>query len=291
MQVIIHAGVHCTGGDRLVKCLLRNSDLLRSQGTVVPGPSRYRGLLAQILGAAREAPLAQDAREVFLDAILDDDHVERLVLSDTNFFATDRGALAWGMPYARASEHLAYLRELMQGDEVELYLGLRDPATWIPAVYKFSGATDYRDFLGGCDPLEFRWSEMVERILEEVPGLRITAWCNEDTPLTWGQIVRDIGGLDSTQKIKGAFDILTNIMAPEGTKRFRAYLKQHPQMPEIQKRRVMAAFLAKYVEDDKVEEELDLPGWSPELVETMTEGYEEDVYRIARLPGVTLISP
>lgn len=291
MQVILHAGAHCTGGDRLVKCLLRNSDLLRDHGTVVPGPGRYRKLLQSIIDAARETPLAPDAREVFLDAILDVDHVERLVLSDTNYFSSDQKALAWGMPYAHASQRLTHLRALMHSDEVELYLGLRDPATWIPAVYKFSGAKDFSAFLGDCDPLEFRWSELIERILDEVPGLRITTWCNEDTPLIWGQIVRDIGGLQPTQKIKGAFDVLTTIMDPEGTKRFRAYLKQNPTMPEIQKRRVMAAFLDKYVRDDKVEEELDLPGWSPELVETMTEGYDEDIYRIERLPGVTLLSP
>ena len=57
------------------------------------------------------------------------------------------------------------------------------------------------------------------------------------------------------------------------------------------RRRVTAAFLDKYVRDDMIEEELDTPGWSPEMLEAMTDAYEDDMDAVARIPGVTLITP
>ncbi|MCI5096467.1 MAG: hypothetical protein MRY77_09145 [Rhodobacteraceae bacterium] len=62
-------------------------------------------------------------------------------------------------------------------------------------------------------------------------------------------------------------------------------------MPVVQKRRVMGAFLDKFAIDDMVEDELDLEGWTEELVDEMTERYEEDTYVIQQMPGVNLIAP
>ena len=38
-------------------------------------------------------------------------------------------------------------------------------------------------------------------------------------------------------------------------------------------------------------EEFDLPGWTAEVVDHLTEAYEEDIYRISRMPGVNFIAP
>ncbi|MEL6648947.1 MAG: hypothetical protein AAFQ05_14905, partial [Pseudomonadota bacterium] len=65
----------------------------------------------------------------------------------------------------------------------------------------------------------------------------------------------------------------------------------HPGMTEVQKRRVIAAFLDKFVDDDAVEEEYELDGWTSEIIDQMTELYEEDVFNIPRVPGVNLITP
>ena len=53
----------------------------------------------------------------------------------------------------------------------------------------------------------------------------------------------------------------------------------------------MSAFLDKYAIDDAIEEELDLPGWDEAYVDMLTELYEEDIFVISRIPGVTVIAP
>ncbi len=54
---------------------------------------------------------------------------------------------------------------------------------------------------------------------------------------------------------------------------------------------MIAAFLDKFAIEEELEEELDIPGWSEEVVDTLTEIYDEDVFEISRIPGVTFISP
>ena len=47
MRIVYHLGAHCTDDERLLRCLLKNRDLLAKQGIVVPGPTRYRTLLRE----------------------------------------------------------------------------------------------------------------------------------------------------------------------------------------------------------------------------------------------------
>ena len=116
-------------------------------------------------------------------------------------------------------------------------------------------------------------------------------WANEDTPLIWGQLIRELSGIDPTTPISGGFDLLTEIMSKPGMRRLRAYLKANPPQTELQKRRIMAAFLDKYAMEDAIEEELDLPGWTDDTVAYMTEQYEDDLFTIERMPGVNMITP
>jgi hypothetical protein len=100
-----------------------------------------------------------------------------------------------------------------------------------------------------------------------------------------------MAGLDPEEQIAGGFDLLATIMSKEGMTRFREYLKKHGTMSEMQTRRVIAAFLDKFALEDEIEEELDIPGWTTELVDEMTDMYDEDVHTIERIPGVQFISP
>lgn len=293
MHVILHAGVHATDDDRFLKCMLRNVEALRKRGVSVPGPSRYRNLLREAIHRLGEGNMAADARETLIESIVQEDPetIDRLVLSNENFFSVPKIAISNGYIYPMASGRLEKLSQLFDGDEIELFIGIRNPATWLPELFKRSPHPNFDLMLGGSGPFDLRWSEFVARLRREAPQVAITVWCNEDTPLIWGQIIREAGGIDMTQKIVGAFDILSEIMSKEGMQRFRAYLAEHPVMTEIQKRRVMAAFLDKFALDDEIEESIDIPGWTDELIDTLTDIYDEDVYAIGRMPGVNLITP
>lgn len=293
MKIALHVGAHATDEDRLLKCLLRNTDDFRKRGISVPGPGRYRKLINSTLNALSRSEPSDQAREVLLDAICNDDpeSIDRLILSHENLFSVPKISLAADRFYPRAEERINGLRRLFPDDDLILCLAIRDPATWLPAVYDATPHDDFSNFLNGCDPAYLRWSELIGRIQFANPGVHFIVWCNEDSPLIWGDIIRAMAALPSGRKITGAFDLLSQIMSDEGMKRFRAYLASHPVMTEKQKRRVMMAFLDKYALEDALEQELDVPGWTEEYVDVLSELYDQDVDVIANMSEVTLISP
>lgn len=291
MQVILHTGAHETDEDRLLKCLLGNRDGFSAAGVSVPGPGKYRYLLGDAFKAMETAEPSDQARDVLVDAILDDEIAERMILSHPYFFGAKGFAVSGEGFYHKAPERLGQLRQLFAGDEVQVFMALRNPAGFLPALLGGVDADRRDQVLGAIDPRGLRWSDMVARMRAAVPDVRITLWCHEDSPLIWGQILREMAGLPEDAKVQGGFDLLAAIMSKEGMQRFRAYLHTHPDMTETQKRRVMMAFLDKYALEDELEEVLDLPGWTEALVEELTELYDIDLGRIAAMDGVRLIEP
>lgn len=291
MQFILHAGAHFTEEDRVLRCLLKNKEEFGKKGVVVPGPGKYRSILRDTLIAMVDAPPAEDAREVLLDVILDDETADRVLLSHMFLFGAPRAIVRDGLMYCLAPERLSQLKSLFPDDEIELFFAMRNPATFLPALFNDAPQDDMHTFLRARDPMSMRWSDTFAAIRSAAPDVPITTWCFEDMPMLWAQIIREMGGLEHGEKINGGFDLLGDIMSQEGMQRFRAYLKSHAGMSEVQKRRVIAAFLDKFAIEDAIEEELNAPGWDDALIDAMTDLYEEDVLEVARIPGVTLISP
>jgi len=291
MQVILHIGAHCTDDDLLIKTLLKNKDMLAELGTAVPSPSTYRKLLREALLAMANGQPRPGARELFLDQILDDPSTDRLILSNENFVSLPHRIFDGGVFYRLAAKRLSAMAELMQGDELEIYMSVRNPATFLSAAFSKVEGRSFSEFLDGADPNILRWSEVVLRIREAVPHIPLTIWSNEDTPLIWTQIIRDIAALEHRTKLKGGYDLLRSIMTQEGMLRFKSYISQSQPQTEVHLRRVIAAFLDKYAEEDAIEEELSAPGLSDQDIIAMTEAYEEDLYEIERIPGVTFLMP
>lgn len=291
MQVIFHTGAHCTDEERLLKCLLRNKEGFAKSGVAVPGPSKYRQLLKETFQAMQSADPSSEARDVLVDVILDEEVADRVVLSDTFFFGSKGMAVNQGRFYPDAAARMIKLRKLFPFDQVEMFMAIRNPATFLPAVMRNVSSKRFFDTMEGADPRQLRWSDTIQQIRDAVPDVSLTIWCNEDTPLIWAQIIREMAGLEHGEQIIGGFDLIRSIISKEGAKRLRLYLHKHQNMPEMQMRRVMAAFLDKFALEDQVEVELDLPGWTDELVDELTEIYDEDVFRIQRIPGVQLIAP
>lgn len=291
MQIVFHIGANCTDQDRLLKSLLKNSESFAKQGVKIPGPGKYRRLIRETIQALNGAPPAGDAREIMLDAILDDEQCNRLVMSHSKFMCVQRRIFENRVFYELAEQKLLGLANLFAEDELEICLGIRNPATFLPAIHDGSGIDQFDDFMRGISPAEVRWSDLIARIRAMLPNATLTVWCNEDTPLIWAQLIRELAGVDPLTKITGGFDLLSTIMSPEGMKRFVAYLKANPPQTEQQKRRIIAAFLERYALDDEVEDEIDIPGWTNDTVAHLTALYDDDIDRIARMPGVNFIAP
>jgi hypothetical protein len=87
------------------------------------------------------------------------------------------------------------------------------------------------------------WSEMLRRLTMTHPDCPVTVWCNEDTPLIWGELLQDIAAVGMEVPLEGKDVVVQQIMDPAGFKRMQEYLRQKPPETEAQRRRVVAAFL------------------------------------------------
>ncbi|ABD55550.1 hypothetical protein [Jannaschia sp. CCS1] len=291
MQVVYHLGAPCTDADQLIMSLLKNRLRLAQAGIFVPVPGRYRAVIRDTARALKGQPAGKEVQEALLDAIVDDAQVDRLVLSDPRFVCINRlvvqGAQIWPMIERAATG----LRALFPEAHVEFFIGMRDPATLIPALFKASRFSDFAEFTENMQPHAVAWSETLRRLQLAHPDCRITAWCNEDTPLLWGEILRELAGVGPEGELDGINDLAVSIMEEEGLKRMGQWFGQNPPKTEAQRRRALTAFLERYAKAGEIEETLNLPGWDEALMAEMSQSYDQDMEVIARLPGVTLLVP
>lgn len=291
MQVVYHLGAPCTDADQLTTSLIKNRLRLAQAGICVPTPGRYRSVIRDTVRALKGRVAGEEVQEALLEAIADDAQVDRLILSDPRFVCINRlvvqGAQIWPM-IERATTSL---RTLFPHAQVEFFIGMRDPATLIPALFKASRFSDFREFTENMQPHAVAWSETLQRLHMAHPDCKITTWCNEDTPLLWGNIMRHIAGVGPDADLDGIDDLAASIMAEEGYRRMRAWLAENPPDTDLQRRRILAAFLERYAKEGEIEETLNLPGWTEELMDALTARYDDDMKVIAGIPGVTLLSP
>ncbi|WP_127115328.1 hypothetical protein [Shimia sediminis] len=292
MQIVLHTGLHFTDEGKLLGSLAKNREVLAERGISLPKPSSYRNRLRDLLNDG-DVVHGSETRDGFVLG-LKDKHVQspdRIVLSNDNFFCVPRLALRDNTYYPDAEEKLQDFCNLFHGLDIEVCLAVRNTATFVPSLLSCVPEGSAQDMLSGLVPTALRWSEMVRRLREALPNVALTVWCNEDTPIIWEQLMREMAGVEPTLHLDGGDDLLSEIMSSEGLRRYSEYLKSHPTMTEVQKRRVIAAFLDKFGLEDELEEELEVPGWNEEYIDALTDIYDEDVYEISRVPGITLVTP
>jgi hypothetical protein len=290
MRIVYHLGAHFTDEERLLRCLLKNRDLLAQHGIVVPAPKRYRTLLRETATKLRGQPAAVDAQALILEQIMEEDRANRLILSWESFLSLPNYVLKERL-YPAAGERVRAFCQIFPEIEAEFHLAIRNPASFLPALYQKLSPETYRDFLGGADPFDLRWSDVVERILDANPDAPLTIWCDEDTPLIWPEVLRAVSGLSDEIALEGDDDLLTSLMSVEGLSRMRSYLEGHPAASVAQRRKIVSAFLDKFALPDRIEMDFEMPGWTDDMVAEMTASYEADVARIAAMPDVTFIAP
>lgn len=291
MQIALHLGAHCTDDDRLLKCLRKNADSLAEQGINVPEMSEYRPAIRDALSGQKNELIADNSSADLLQELVNDEEISRVVLSHPGFLGVPRRSVENNLLYNAAPPRIEKLRAMFEGCDAELFISLRDPASFVPAAFDSANEPDFAVFLEGSDPLELRWSNMIMRLRQAVPDAPITVWCNEDTPLIWNDILREMSGHDPYTVLQGRDDFLGELMVRGGVQRMQSYFEAHPPKNETQRRRVVVAFLDKFALPDALEEEVDLPGWTEEYMGQLTELYDTDVEIIGQLPGVRLLTP
>lgn len=292
MQIVFHIGAHETDADRLIWALRANPNILREAGTVVPRPKQYRRILQDAVNTLQGIQTTPETEVTILDAIQGNAEGDRLVLSNESFLCLPQRVLDDAKLYGRAYKS-EWLRNIFPSAEVVFAIAMRDPASFVPALYRRLGESDdaFEDFLGGIDPHKLVWSDVLTRLTRAAPDARVITWCNEDTPLVWPEILRSVANIPPDAPIEGGYAPARELLTPEGQEQFDKAMSELNPRNHLGIKQVVAALLTHFAQEDALEEEIDLPGWTELLMEDLSRNYDADMAQVTALPGVTFISP
>lgn len=288
MRIVYHLGAHCTDEERLVRCLLKNRATLADQGILVPSPTRYRKLLRDTAVQLRGASATIETQALVLEQIMDEGAADRLILSWDSFLSFPQWVVR-GTIYAFAGERIRAFTQIFPGIEAEFHLAIRNPATFLPALYEKQRGKSHEEFLENTDPMSLRWSDVVNQIVAQNPGVPLSIWADEDTPLIWPEVLQSVAGHAPGTVLEDTDELLAGIMTPEGLARMHGYMASHPPQTTGQRRRIVSAFLDKFSLPERVEMQFEMPGWTAGMVEAMTAAYHEDIERIRAIPEVNFL--
>lgn len=284
---MLHLGAHRTDEDRLLKVLRDERDTLAEAGIEVPAPAQARPAIRRSLQAGSKSLLPEGGG--LAEELAGSAEAKRLILSFEGFLANYVSVLGGETLYADAGERVTALRDLFPGHQVRFLMAIRNPATFVPAVFEASTAEDFTAFLAGQTLEGLRWLPVVDRIRAACPEVPLTLWCNEDLPLIWPDVLRAATGRQAPHA--GDTAILREIMSEAGFRRLASYLRDNPPANQATWRKVVTAFLGKYADESQVEEEIALPGWTQDVIVRLTALYEQDIALLRARNDLRLILP
>ncbi|MBN2761424.1 MAG: hypothetical protein JXQ79_13065 [Rhodobacteraceae bacterium] len=291
MDIAIHLGAHLTDDGRLRSCLQKNRATLAKDGIEVPDAARFRTPMLEAIKAHSDGELATDAGAVLLESILSSDKTERLVLSTTRFLSPLPSAVRRAQFCPMAEGRVAGLRALLADHPVSFYMAIRNPASFLPALIESVNADQAAIITGDLDPTNLRWSDLIRTIRAQFPEAPITVWCDEDTPFIWEDVLKIVSGHPDTTTLNHIYDWFDTVMIDGGAAKLAAYMDDAPPMDRSQRQRVIAAFLDKFCDESKIDVDVSAIGWTEDMVDLLSELYDNDVETIATMDGVTLLQP
>jgi hypothetical protein len=292
VKIVYHIGLHCTDDDQIQDCLLRNGALLADRGILVPDPAVSRPVVQAAMIALRGRPASQVEQQKLLQDLGGKAGDERLILSNSSFLCIPKRALRDGEIYPLAAERATWIRNLFPDAPSEFAIALRNPATQIPAMQaRFRDGETFGDLLARLRPLEFSLAAMVEQLRAEVPDCPLTIWCNEDAPLIWPAILRSLTGLPDEVALSNLTDMPARLLTVAGVGALVERVPDGTAVTDTHWLEAASAVLSDHARPEAVEQTYDLPGWTQDLIGTLTGLYEQDVSRVSAMDGVTVLSP
>ena len=289
MQMVFHLAVHGPDGDRLLKTLLNNRDCLMQHGTDIITPNRHRGLFEEALMSLKGGPATAEMQQIMLDAVLHSESPDRAVFSSPTFMGAPGRVVGQTGLYPQMGARAAALANLFPDHEVEFFLALRNPATLISEVLPVFTGGGYHVLMQGRHPLDLRWRDPIQALLRAVPGRRVVIWCHEDVPLIWPEIARLAGNIPPEAPLRGGMMYLEEILGPEGMARLKDALSAQDRLTVAQRRAISSEMIRDHALPAVLDQVIDLPGWTQEVVDRVTQDYRADVAEIAVLPGVEFV--
>ena len=291
MDIALHLGVHLTDDTQIRKCLEANRRILGAAGVLVPRPGRYVSLMRDAANEIAQGAQSPDFDESLFQSVKASDTTRRVVLSAPGLLSKLPLAFDGQAFYPGTASRMAAYRTLLTGHDATIFLAIRNPASFVPALLAELEDFERAEILQNLRPEALRWSQLVEDIRSAWPEAPVTLWCDEDTPFIWHRLLRLVSGYDPETEFEDSFAWFDSVMMPGGSKKLAAYLDATPPVDEAHRQQIISAFLDKFCDEAKLDVDVSAAGWDEAQVDVLSELYEDDIELIRQMDGVYIVQP
>lgn len=288
MQVAFHVGVHGSDENGIRACFEANRSVLAEHKVELSSNAISEPIMNEALRALKGGVASAEMEEVVLDALVETESTERLILSRPSMIGVPRRAFDATGLFAAAGPKMRGLADVLPGCQTEFFLALRNPATMLPELAARSGRAVSAD--AATD--ELRWGPTVRKIVEALAGRRLVIWCHEDAAFVLPEAIRLIAGLPLETRLEDDNPVLERLLTKPGRRALAKRLRKEVAPDDIGARRAAVAdMLASHHDPAAVTAQIEMPGWDQQTVDRITAAYYSDVAEIAALPGVEFLVP
>jgi hypothetical protein len=284
----LHLGAHKTASTHLQRTIAAHRVQIEAQGMTYLGPAELRGNGLRLGWVAAGGADAQSAARRVGKEIA---RRPRLLISEENILGTahEPEMLLQGRFYPEGGLRLSRVLDALgrDGPSEMLYLAVRDPADFLVSAYgqRLLGGTiePFGAYLQGCDPAALRWSELVGRLCAVAGVSGCTIWRYED----WPAVAPGVLAAMLPETLAATINVAPAVSNPGLSQRAQRWvLRRHA--------RGEASAETARVARRKFPKSATEPAFQPLGEDTRARSaaaYSRDIAALARIPGVSLITP
>lgn len=292
MELRLHIGPHCTATRHLRTVLAANRALLAKAGVRVLDPEYAEQAFAAAIKDLREDRPAEQVKADLMAKLTSGRDLRRIVMIDPNISGSVLRPMGRELFYPRIAITLQRIVNVLGGQSLRIFCGLRNPASFIPAVYsaqqRIAPDTSFSAFLRDTNLPALRWSDFLHRAQLKDNSLGITTWRHEDYPRIWRNIAQALTGIDNRELLVGDSRPVAPGLSLRGALLLHEYMRSHGDDGRAALARVRAVFAQKFPSSQG---HVDPALWPEELIAGMTENYEDDWYYIERMENLQVLKP
>lgn len=293
MDFRLHIGVHRTATQHLRRVLLTNRDLLEDQGICLPEPEFAERAFATALKQMKANEPLASVNAQLLSSLTQDKEYRRIVMIDPNISGTLLRPFGKEYFYPRIATTISRIVTALDGLPIRLFVGLRNPATFIPSCYcaslRHKPEVPFGKFVSEANLQGLRWSDFLHRAQLKKADLGLTVWRAEDYPRIWRDVAQAFTGIENREVLQGSSKPINPGLSLRGSILMHQFLQEKSANNRAGFEKISAAFAQKFPSSLGHTDEIH---WPEELTQSMTENYEDDWYYIERMDNVeTLVAP
>lgn len=291
-RITFHIGMHHTNSQLLTRFAKTNGKRLQENDVYVPPARRARKTLTAMLTQLDGLPPIASEEQHLLGELLDKSTSSHLFLNDEGRAGAMRDLFSGDVFYEGIETRLAPVAELFSTSDLRFSLTLVNPAILLHRALESGDAPHkLRSFVEATDPTLIRWRPVIQRLRDVFPEIPLTIWCDEDTPLVWYRLLKTLFNLPTPTDMNSLLLPIEPLLKEEGVARLKAYLVNFPPKTERQYARLALLFLEKYGTEEALAPRCDIPGWDDDVIERVSDNYEDDIALLAQDEGITFLLP